>query len=44
VKSTGETVDFAGFFPMGTGDWNITAAVGFYRGAAFPAARDGLRI
>ena len=25
VKSTGEYVDFAGFFPVGTGDWNVTA-------------------
>jgi Ca2+-binding RTX toxin-like protein len=25
VKSTGEYVDFAGFFPMGTGGWDITA-------------------
>ncbi len=25
VKSTGEYVDFAGFFPMGTGGWDVTA-------------------
>ena len=29
VKSTGEYVDFAGFFPVGTGDWNSSARNNF---------------
>jgi hypothetical protein len=44
VKSTGEYVDFAGFFPMGTGDWNITARNKFHRDAVVLAARRELRI
>jgi hypothetical protein len=44
VKPTGEYVDFANFFPVGPGDWDITARNNFHRGAAVFAACRGLGI